>query len=457
MRLLLIVICLSAFILMCAQKKDVTGGVDKVELMVVNPGHFHAGLVQKKMYKQVSPVVHVYAPEGPDVENYLNQIKIYNQREQNPTTWETVTYRGTDYLEQMLAEKPGNVMVTSGKNRNKTRYIKAAVDSGIHVLADKPMCIDKAGFELLKEAFETAEENNILLYDIMTERYQASTILQKELSRNPQVFGELLSGSMEKPAVVKESVHHFYKMVSGSPIRRPVWYFDVDQQGEGIVDVTTHLVDLIQWECFPNEIIDYQSDIEMLSARHWPTEITRAEFIKVTRQPDFPDFLQKNIENGVLNVFCNGEMHYKIKDIHAKVSVIWRYEAPEGAGDTHYSIMCGTKSDLIIRQGDEQGYRPELYVEPVVEMTDRELESVIEAALENLSSPYPDLGYQKTEKGVQILIPDNYRIGHEAHFAQVTEKYLKFLKQGALPDWEVPNMLAKYYTTTSALEMARTD
>ncbi len=39
----------------------------KVKLMTVDPGHFHAALVQKIMYPQVSPDVHVYAPEGPDV------------------------------------------------------------------------------------------------------------------------------------------------------------------------------------------------------------------------------------------------------------------------------------------------------------------------------------------------------------------------------------------------------
>ncbi|MDP4206090.1 MAG: putative oxidoreductase C-terminal domain-containing protein, partial [Bacteroidota bacterium] len=44
--------------------------------------------------------------------------------------------------------------------------------------------------------------------------------------------------------------------------------------------------------------------------------------------------------------------------------------------------------------------------------------------------------------------------GHEAHFAQVTEKFLGYLKDGKLPRWEVPNMIAKYYTTTSALKMA---
>jgi hypothetical protein len=29
------------------------------------------------------------------------------------------------------------------------------------------------------------------------------------------------------------------------------------------------------------------------------------------------------------------------------------------------------------------------------------------------------------------------------------------MANGRLPDWEVPNMLAKYYITTRALEMAK--
>jgi hypothetical protein len=54
-----------------------------------------------------------------------------------------------------------------------------------------------------------------------------------------------------------------------------------------------------------------------------------------------------------------------------------------------------------------------------------------------------------------VFIPGSYRVGHETHFSQVTESYLQFLKDAKLPDWEVPNMIAKYYTTTKALELAK--
>ena len=134
-------------------------------------------------------------------------------------------------------------------------YIQKSVNSGLNVLADKPMAIDEAGYDKLKVAFETAKKNNVLLYDIMTERYEITTMLQKEIANASAVFGELQKGTPADPSVTKISVHHLYKIVGDKPLVRPTWFYDTAQQGEGIVDVTTHLVDLIFWECFPDQTI----------------------------------------------------------------------------------------------------------------------------------------------------------------------------------------------------------
>lgn len=439
-----------------ADTVNFTGTDDEVIIMTLDPGHFHAALVQKISYKQVDPVVYVYAPEGPDAQDHLKRIEGFNTRANNPTNWNTKLYTGDDFLEKMIAEKPGNVMVTSGNNKKKTEYISKAINAGIHVLADKPMVINAVDFELLKETFISAEEKGVLLYDIMTERYSITSILQKELSKITDVFGELLVGSPENPSITKESVHHFFKYVAGNKIKRPPWFFDVTQQGEGLVDITTHLVDLIQWECFPEVILDYQKDIEVLAAKRWPTELTPSQFESVTRLTEYPEYLKKDIVNdSVLNVYCNGEIIYKLRGIHAKVSVIWNYRAPEGGGDTHFSIMRGTKANLVIRQGEEQNYTPELYVEPVKEVENREFNQKLALAVEKLQEKYPGIEFLKLEGKWQIIIPSEYRIGHEAHFGQVTQTFLQYLVDGKLPDWEVPNMIAKYYTTTRALELAK--
>ena len=426
-----------------------------VKLVTLDPGHFHAALVQKSMYPDVDSTVHVYAPEGNDLQFHLDRIKGYNSRTDNATNWNEVVYTGNDFFEKMIAEKKGNVVVLSGNNQKKAEYILNSLQNGFNVLADKPMAIAAQDFDVLEQAFKTAKEKNLLLYDIMTERYEITTMLQKELSMLPEVFGTLEKGTLENPAVTKESVHHFYKFVSGSVLTRPAWFMDVSQQGEGIVDVTTHLVDLVQWECFPNQVIEYPKDIELASAKRWPTHMSLSEFKAITKLDSFPSYLKKDIENDtMLNIYSNGEINYTLKGVHAKVSVTWKYKAPEGAGDTHYSIMRGTKANLVIQQGPEQQYKPTLYIEPVGKTPF--YDSIVTAQVKNLQQKFPGVELKKSGEGWEVVIPEKYKEGHEAHFARVTEKFLEYLKNKNMPEWEVPNMLAKYYTTTKALELAKT-
>lgn len=430
-----------------------TGAPGEVKLVTLDPGHFHAALVQKAMYDQVSPTVHVYAPEGSDATDHLNRIEGFNSRPDNPTAWIENTYTGPDFIEKMVKDKAGNVVVTSGNNSKKTDYIHRCILAGFNVLADKPMVISPEKFPLLVRTFQDAQWRGLLLYDIMTERHEITTMLQKELSQIPAVFGELEKGTLENPAVTKESVHHFFKTVAGNPIKRPAWFFDPAQRGEGLVDVSTHLVDLIQWECFPEQVIRYKTDIKMLNAKRWTTAMTQEQFNKVTRLEEYPDYLDDYVADGELGVYSNGEMNYTLKGVHAKVSVTWNFQAPEGTGDTHYSIMRGTRCNLTIRQGQAENFKPVLYVEAV---PGAHIDNVLHKAVyRTLQKIYPGVGMTSLEAGKwKINIPPQYHVGHEAHFAQVTEKYLRYLKDGKLPKWEVPNMIAKYYTTTQALKAA---
>ncbi len=315
------------------------------------------------------------------------------------------------------------------------------------------MSIDGEGFKKLQVAFKEAKKRDLLLYDIMTERYEITTMLQRAFSMQPDLFGVLENGTPDDPSVTKISVHHFYKYVSGSVLTRPSWFFDDKQQGAGIVDVTTHLVDLIQWECFPEKIINYKKDVRILNAKSWTTPVSANDFTVVTKEP-VPDYLKSiTDQQGNIQVKCNGEFTYVINGVHAKVSVIWNYKAPEGTGDTHYSLMRGTKAALIIRQGKEENFRPTLYIER--RDNDPLFESTLKNALSAVEKQYPGIGLKKKDDRSWIIdVPEKYNNGHEAHFAQVTEKYLGFLQNRNMPAWEVPNMIAKYYTTAKALEMA---
>ncbi len=433
-----------------------TGAKGEVKLMTLDPGHFHAALVQKSMYEQIDPTVYVYAPEGTDVTDHLARIEAFNKRAEDPTSWIEKVYTGDDYLEKMLSEKPGNVMMVAGNNAKKTEYIQKAIEAGINVFADKPMVISPEAFPVLEQTFKTAEEKGVLLYDIMTERHEITSIIQRELAKIPDVFGGLVEGTPEEPAIVKESVHHFSKMVSGSALKRPAWFFDTAQQGEGIVDVTTHLVDLVQWGGFP-ELILSKSDVQLISAKRWTTDLSPAQFEKVTSLKEFPEFLKKDVVDNTLKVYSNGEILYKLKGVIAKVSVIWNFEAPEGGGDTHFSIMRGKLCNVMIKQDKEQGYKPTVYIE--ANNTDglTTFEGGLKKAVDqDIATKYPGLKLAKlSDKLWTVEIPDQYKMGHEAHFGQVTETFLQYLKDGKLPEWEVPNMIVKYYTTTEGMKLSK--
>jgi len=90
-----------------------------VRLMTLDPGHFHAALIQKEMYPGVAARVDVYAPAGWDLDEHLKRVHAYNQRAERPTAWQMEAHTGADFLERMLRERPGNAVIISGRNRPK--------------------------------------------------------------------------------------------------------------------------------------------------------------------------------------------------------------------------------------------------------------------------------------------------------------------------------------------------
>jgi len=434
----------------------VIGGTERVSLITLDPGHFHASLVQKTMYANVDPEVHVFSPGGDELAEHLKRIEGYNTRADLPTHWRETVYAGPDYLEKMLATKPGNVVVISGNNLKKTDYILQSVQAGMNVLADKPMVISPAEFVKLQQAFKVADEKHVLLFDIMTERFEINTVLQRELSQMPALFGTQTKGTAEQPGIEMESVHYFSKTVSGSQLKRPAWFFDVKQEGEAIPDVGVHLIDLIQWEAFPGKTLS-PADVTVTRARRWSTPITREQFKRVTGADDFPPYLITDVRNNILQEYSNGEMTYRLRDVWCKVTARWDFEAVAG-GDTHYSLFRGSKANLVIRQGAAQGYKPVLYVEKAggtTPPTDAAFEAELKTAIDTLQSKYPGVTFKKDGTAWMVSAPAKYDVGHEAHFGAVTENFLAYLKAGKMPAWEVPNMLTKYATAMKAYEMSR--
>jgi predicted dehydrogenase len=168
-----------------------------IRFITLNPGHFHAALVQKEMYEEVAPQVHVYAPLGPDLLAHLGRIAGFNARSQHPTSWELEVHASDNALQRLQREKPGNVVVLAGRNAGKIDAILASLEAGMNVLADKPWVLTPGDLPKLAQALDTAAKHRLIAYDIMTERYEITSLLQKELVQDEATFGTIIPGSPE--------------------------------------------------------------------------------------------------------------------------------------------------------------------------------------------------------------------------------------------------------------------
>jgi predicted dehydrogenase len=429
---------------------------EPIQLITLDPGHFHAALFQKEMLPGVASHVLVYAPAGPDLSAHLQRIDQFNSRTQNPTHWQLEVHTNSDFMQRMLAEHPGNVVVLSGNNRGKAERIKTLVRAGYHVLADKPWVIESEELPALEEALNLADEKNLAAYDAMTQRFEITCILARELVQDTGIFGQCLSGSPDEPGVRMESVHYFMKEVAGSALLRPPWFFDVRQQGEGLADVGTHLVDLVQWTLFPEQAINYQRDIAVLRGAHWPTSITLAQFQRVTGEKSFPSYVETVLRNGSLECFANNTVSYRIRGVHVSLEVKWGLEAPAGGKDTEFAVFRGSRSRIEVRQGPEEQFIPEVYVVPNQPELNTEVAVALQRNLEAMLQSYPGLSVQPQGARLRIAIPVQFRVGHEAHFARLTKQFLEYVRNPkSMPACEKPNMCAKYFVTTQGVKLAR--
>ena len=127
------------------------------------------------------PVVHVYAPAGDDLDEHLKRIERFNTRADQPTHWLEKVYTGRlpgrprSARHARRQEAGQSCVVLSGNNARKTDYICSSVEAGLNVLADKPMAITPGGSRAAASRRSPAAAKRVLLYDIMTERFEITT------------------------------------------------------------------------------------------------------------------------------------------------------------------------------------------------------------------------------------------------------------------------------------------
>lgn len=424
--------------------------------MTLAPGHFHAALVHRDRHPDVDRRVTVYAPDDDDTAAHIARVAAFNARPVQPTDWELDIRAGPDFLDRFLREQPGSAVVIAGRNAPKIDLILAAVRNGCHVLADKPWVIDASGYQKLTDVLREAEIRDVVVSDMMTERHEVTAGLLRDLLREPEIVGELPPGTESNPTLRLFSLHYLMKTVAGKPLRRPAWWFDADVAGTAIADVGTHLADLALWLLFRGERIGPE-EVEVHSARAWPTELTLGQFTAMTGLTELPAHLRERWTSGsLLNYQGNGSADFAARGISVRMTVNWASErGPTDRAEGNEITACGTNATITARSVATltAADRPELVVLPTAPDRRASTADALRRWCEN--RPESEWGLAVEDRGphLAVTIPDRIVTPHESHFREVFDGFVRrILNPTASTDPE--NLLAKYLVTTAAADPA---
>lgn len=410
---------------------------DRHDLIVLNPGHFHAALTLRTSHPRLSDDVHVYADDGPDVDGFLKIVTSFNERADRPTNWRPRVTRGDDHFDRLLAERPGGAVIVAGRNDSKMSSIARLHEAGFSVLGDKPWLTGTDTLPLLQAA--TARPP--LVMDIMTERHSIEARVLRALVADADLFGAFRTEGPE-PAIGMRGVHHLYKIVNGAPLIRPPWYFDTNLQGQGIVDVPTHQVDLAQWLVGDGRPFHYERDVDLVTAEQWPTAVPIDHFRRITGLEDFPETLAAHVTGQSLQYDCNARIRFRLRSVPVELESRWDLAVPDGGGDAHEVVARGTRCEVIAANGPETGFVTTITVRPVSDV--RTVGEALRRRMEALQADAPGLDVQGAGDGFDILIPGRLVTGHEAHFAAVLEQFLGYVDAGDWPESLGPDLVTKY-------------
>ena len=124
----------------------------------------------------------------------------------------------------------------------------------------------------------------------MTVRHSLRAQLIAQVVHTPELFGAFVTHESAAPAIDIASVHHLYKRVNGRPLQRPAWYYDTTVQGDGVVDVQSHMVEQAQWWVLG----DAEGDVRGISSWIVPGAGRRpCHWRCFTRAPGWPHILRR--------------------------------------------------------------------------------------------------------------------------------------------------------------------
>ena len=427
---------------------------EPLALAFLDPGHFHAALTLGAANPSVRPEILVYAPEGPELADFLALVESFNRRAERPTAWRPVVRRTPDPLADLLADGTSDAVVIAGRTAGKLARIRALHDAGLPVLADKPWLV---GPEDLGHARRVLSGPPLAM-EMMTGRHDAAAVVLERVVAEDAVFGGFAAAEPGAAAIELGSVHHLAKVVNGAPLRRPPWYFDVRVQGDGLADIPTHLVDRAQ-RLVAVARAGRPEQVELVSARVWSTAVPREVWQRVTGLGDFSAELVGDVRGGALHCRCNGELRARVGGTAVAMSTRWDLIEPPGGGDAHTMLLRGTRATVRVEQSERTGFRRRIWLAPASGpgaaggAASAALAAAVERAVSAWQGDLPGLAAAPGPEGIELILPA--ASGHESHFALVLREFVDRVARKDPMTEQSARTLAKYELLAAAIAAAR--
>jgi predicted dehydrogenase len=129
-----------------------------------------------------------------------------------------------------LFDKGIEVAGTSAINNQKMRYIAECNKHGVHIIADKPLVLNRSQYQELEAIIK---EGRIEIGLMLTARFMPQVYSIKKLITKGAI-GDLISIEIFNPHQLKVN-------------KRPEWHFEREQNGGVVIDLMIHSIDLYNW------------------------------------------------------------------------------------------------------------------------------------------------------------------------------------------------------------------
>ena len=162
----------------------------------------------------------------------------------------------------------------------------------------------------------------------------------------------------------------------------------------------------------------------------------------MTGEREFPPEIRHAVAGSELFYDGNAELSFRLAGVTVALDTRWDLSTPAGGGDTHRTVIRGTRAEIRVEQGPVTGFRRRLTVVPHLD-TDR-VRAALDRVVAAWQGEHPGIAVSSADPGWEIRVPGRLDAGHESHFPLVLAEFLDLVDRGGAPPALAADTLAKY-------------